>query len=379
MTTHTFPDNTLQSQRVELDHAPLEVLEGALPTDLAGHVFVVAANGDMDHPTPASRGDNTPFLNGDGYVYRVTFPGGGATPTLSCKPVRTPCFIADQVVADPAWPDPYWQFKNFGIARISIPYLGGRNFSNTALVPIPPADDGGAYRLLASYDAGRPFEIDPVTLRTVQPVGRTSDWAPTLMTKRPFPFVNTSAHPIFDPTTRELFCPNFVRDARTLIGRFTRWLPWLHDDFDVGDLRSLSERVALTQYLPDVHDWLGFGGFGELLAATRRGLELLEQMFGDDPPKGATHLVRWTETGLDRWEIVDSEGQPIELLQSSHQIGITRDHVILVDTVFKFEADHLWSDLPNDLERLVRERLSRPQPRQTPIYIVRRDDRKSVV
>ena len=70
------------------------------------------------------------------------------------------------------------------------PY-GSPNCANTA--PLPWGD-----RLFATWDAGRPVEIDPVDLRFLGEVGHRDDWAPALDAPV-LPLVASTAHPVIDP------------------------------------------------------------------------------------------------------------------------------------------------------------------------------------
>jgi hypothetical protein len=67
-----------------------------------------------------------------------------------------------------------YQFSNYGIARFSLS-LGLRNQLNTAFLPMKFAQDS-CERLLVTYDAGRPYEIDTDTLEVVTPVGSNQEW-----------------------------------------------------------------------------------------------------------------------------------------------------------------------------------------------------------
>ena len=152
-----FPVSALSGSRVELD-GPLTVLAGEVPRDLLGHALV---NASLPY------GDGTPLFTGDAMVYRLSFAGGAVH--LRSKVLSTPCQRLDAAAGD----DSALRFRNSGFVRLSQAF-GARNFGNTALVPI---QDG---RLLATYDAGRPWEIDPVTLEVITPVGLQDTWSPFL-------------------------------------------------------------------------------------------------------------------------------------------------------------------------------------------------------
>lgn len=71
--------------------------------------------------------------------------------------------------------------------------LGPPNMANTA--PLPWGD-----RLFATWDVGRPSEIDPVSLRWLGDAGSIEAWGgQSLELGSAFPFLFTSAHPIVDP------------------------------------------------------------------------------------------------------------------------------------------------------------------------------------
>ena len=81
--------------------------------------------------------------------------------------------------------------------------LGIENQVNTALVQL----DGN--RVIATIDAGRPWELDPATLRPVGPVGALDDYRPMADSpsfNRPLcPLTITTAHPPYDAATGEYY------------------------------------------------------------------------------------------------------------------------------------------------------------------------------
>ena len=68
---------------------------------------------------------------------------------------------------------PGFAFKSLGFGRFS-PILGLRNEANTAFLPFRTRT--GGQRLLITYDAGRPYELDPESLQLVTPVGNNAQW-----------------------------------------------------------------------------------------------------------------------------------------------------------------------------------------------------------
>lgn len=234
----------------------LKVLSGELPTDLVGHSFVV-------HAVPY--GDGSSLFLGDGRVCRIDWSDRG----FKARIQKTPCYYADHAL------EGHWAgFENKGLARFSMT-LGARNHANTALQPMGD-------RLLVTYDAGRPHEIDPHSLELVTPVGYTHEW-PAMMPEWltglmnwPFAMIMSTAHPGYDHETGELFTVAFA-------------------------LAMMSS--------------------------------------------SSLDIVRWDGEGaLRTWRVVDEAGDEVEILQAIHQIVVTRSAILVVDTSFLLELDSMFQD-----------------------------------
>jgi len=201
------PPSLLSADRTEHVALPLNV-DGALPAGLTGHVFFVAPVGTEASPgLPDPRGNTV--MNGDGMIGRVDFGGGGAS--ITTRLARTPDQIADRITHSDARFRAL-RFGNLGIARTSLS-LGARDFLNTAFVPM--SGGTGPPRLLLTYDAGRPFEIDPSTLDVVTPIGASTEWRPSTLEDLPFPLYLSAAHPAWDPATAQLFSVNYSRSVES--------------------------------------------------------------------------------------------------------------------------------------------------------------------
>jgi carotenoid cleavage dioxygenase-like enzyme len=283
------PASLMTGGGVELD-LDLEVISGTLPGDLAGHVFINSAR---------PSGGGSFVFNGDGLIHRLDF--GGPRPHLMTRLVKSPCYFADQATTGTSD-----GFQVNGLASISRT-LGVRNQGNTAFLPMGPD------RLLATYDAGRPWELDPISLDVVTPVGWHSDWRPAMdipaamrqfVMGNVFPLVMASAHPVWDPHTQEFFCVNFG----------------------------------------------GNQGIQVL------GVTLFAPVFTD--------LLRWDGAGaLERWTLVDSGGQPIKIENSVHQLQVTQDYVLVMDCAFSSEPGKMFDPAAFS-----------PQLPDARIYLVRRAD-----
>jgi carotenoid cleavage dioxygenase-like enzyme len=195
----------MHGSRRELD-LDLHTVEGALPDGLSGHLFVIA---------PLPWGDGSPVFNGDAMAMRVDFEGRMAR--FKSRVLRDPSQRLDRITRK----NPLLRFRNRHIARIS-PVLGVRNELNTAWLTMPTEG-----RLFATYDAGRPWEVDPATLEVIAPVGKTQEWAQAFAVKLPwlFPPVLTGAHPAHDDRTGDTYFPNYSLGA-VVAGAHVRLLHW---------------------------------------------------------------------------------------------------------------------------------------------------------
>ena len=169
-------------------------------------------------------------------------------------------------------------FYNAGLARVSFT-LGARSLLNTAFLPMNN-------RLLITSDASRPWSIDPETLTLKSPIGTLEEWyngLPDVLTTFvdwPLPLTMSTAHPAFDSNSNELFTVNWGVNVGSV--------------FDVGGL-------------------------------------------------GFIHLMVWDGGDMRRfrlktdWLHLDN----VRITQSVHQIALTSDHVIIMDTAFVSEMEDL--------------------------------------
>ncbi len=230
-----FPDSLLLATRDELD-LDLNIISGTFPTDLAGHVFIVAA---------LPWGDGTMVFNGDGMMYRLDMQEG--RPKLKSRIAKSPCYWADQVTRD----DESLAFRNFGLTRMSGA-LGIRNELNTGWLPFGD-------RMMVTYDGGRPWEVDVNTLELIAPMGTLDEW------RNSIPFVAgplgaqlSTAHPYFDEHTGEVFSVNYGGDYSGQVEPFTNIVRWdgegaMHswslkdDEGNPINIKQSIHQMAITQ------------------------------------------------------------------------------------------------------------------------------------
>ncbi len=387
------------------DHQPLQLVvkegmsdrECSLPDDLQGHVFIVGAVGCVaspkceDSPTVVqpSKDGWTSILNGEGAIYRLDFHQTPATSVqadpqvesgkawMAMRIVKTPDYYADTALfTNPKYRESEsysrFEFRSFGITRLSLG-LGVRNYLNTAFLPMKFSN--GSERLLVTWDAGRPYEIDPRTLGLVGPIGWAKQWYS--MIPNPlnwtFPPILSAAHPVFDTHTDEMFTVNASKSILNLLW-LSRLIPadineWL-DRIQVSFIRKL-----LKQFIS--------GSVGVLLTILEKFLDSSIVGQGD-----RVYLNRWMGSGttVEQWEVLQPNGRPLKIRQSMHQMGLTKDYIVLSDSAFKLLLEDLIpilnSDDPlilQDVEKFlekIREDLSYPQLPYTDLYIVPRSQLK---
>ena len=235
-----FPRSVLSASRAEFGddretqkakQPALKLLvkdEGKIPEDLQGHVFIIGPVGSVNSPSQPgteivfpARDGSTALYNGDGMVYRLDFNDLAGGVKFSSALMKTSCYYADIAT----FRQKKLKFYNLGILRFSEK-LGARNQLNTAFLPMKFSEEEG-YRLLATWDIGRPYEIDPETLEVITFVGSNSEWrAMNLLMADlpfqppfPFPLVQGSAHPCFDFHTKEMFTVNAGRSLTTFLSQ----------------------------------------------------------------------------------------------------------------------------------------------------------------
>ncbi|HEX2313250.1 MAG TPA: carotenoid oxygenase family protein, partial [Thermomonospora sp.] len=147
----------------------LRVVAGRWPGDVTGHVLVSASD-QRSRPLHA--------FFGDGVLVRLPLrPDAAGVFGWRARVIDTPSVRLRRKRPDVFTPGPVGTSSPFGFV----------NAANTA--PLPWGD-----RLLATWDAGRPVEVDPVTLRFVAEVGHRDDWGPAI-DQAVLPLIATTAHP----------------------------------------------------------------------------------------------------------------------------------------------------------------------------------------
>ncbi|MDJ0797770.1 MAG: carotenoid oxygenase family protein [Calothrix sp. MO_167.B12] len=274
-----------------------------LPESLQGYVFICGV---------LCPGKGTQIFNGDGMIYRLGFEKGKAN--IKTSIAKTPCYYADQATQKNIVKNTYlYKFFDGGLARTSI-ILGSRNQLNTAFVQTKD-------NLVITFDAGRPYEIDPDTMELLEPVGITKEWLPIFPAiNRIFQAYSTVAHPAVDLSNQNgsdlLFTVNYSTGYN---GRFQLILnPLLkiifYTSLLINKIRGWKQKV--NQRVMPYEEFLG----------------------------KFTDLVRYNfkTKKIERWRLT-LNGQPLYITQAVHQIAITKDYLIIPDISFMIEYSQILS------------------------------------
>ena len=304
---YQIPNSVIKASRKEIDELELTILkqEGNelslvenLPLDLLGYVFIAA---------PLPYGDGTFILNGDGMIYRLELMGGKAK--LKTKIAKTPCYYADLAIQNE--PNKYpknFRFRNGGPSRIS-PVLGSRNQLNTAFLKT-------SEKLFVTFDAARPYEIDPSSLEILEPMGNTNNWQQIFPLSNIFGTFSNPAHPVSDvkglksnnsQNQQKLFTINYSTgykgQLKKPIGRIFKWIK-----------SKVKEGNPINKVIDSIQ--LGY-----------------------------TNLICYDlkTKDFDSWEMILPDGKTVSPDQTIHEMAITEDYIIFMDIAFKIEFSQLFS------------------------------------
>lgn len=393
----------LAASRKELNQISLDVKYGNIPADLHGFVFICTTAGTVNtnglpyesqYPDGSTAQEyGTPITNGDGLIIKLDLSKKGKV-LLSTDLVRTPCYYADEAtMRGTVWHQQYG-FMNAGLLRISN-IIGVRGVLNFAIRPVKFAEDLHT-RLLLTSDVGRPFELDPHTLRVITPIGKNKEWQSTLLPfdKSPFPLVLTAAHPTFDPHKKEFFTINFIKEQKKS-GFFDLILNFLKntlneiDKYTVEFLSTtIKEDFFQKNYLKKAELFVRelenryFYPINPLKRLYSRLKNIFSKKFKElFVRKNAVYLIKWCGKGaLRSWQIVDEQGKPLKIEGGIHQVGCSKDYIIFADIPFNFTSLPLpYQKISNKpgINNFLYEVHGAMQKKSTDIYWVHRSELRS--
>ena len=179
---------SLFSRDAPQDH-DLTVTSGQWPSGLSGELVISAPHPDtFDGPHP---------FFGEGMIYRMSLDAGRHSAAPSSFAWRQSKIGSPSARLRALRPDLF----TATMVGVRSPF-GQVNAANTA--PLPWGD-----RLFATWDAGRPTEVDPLTFEYLGEVGHRSQWLSIEMGPHPvLPTVLSTAHPVIDPDRNVLWTVN---------------------------------------------------------------------------------------------------------------------------------------------------------------------------
>lgn len=226
----------------ERDHR-LYVTDGHWPTDMAGSVFVVG---------PDNRQPGGHWFDQQGLLCKINLiPDRKGRVVVQHRRIKTPL---DRIRN--RFPK---LFKTLLFMEISP--FGLSNLANTNVQTI---DD----RLFIGYDAGRPLEVDPETMKYITPVGANDEWLQSLPGLLE-PGISVAAHPASDVPDNRLWFVNYTPmpinrrvfvAAWDLEGPIRRWEVEGIGEFDsIHDIKVTEDYLIFTD-LPFVTEPQVFQG-----------------------------------------------------------------------------------------------------------------------
>jgi hypothetical protein len=305
----------------------LELVSGAWPADLDGELVISAPEPSPDLPY---------CLFGFGALVRISLrPGSHGAPAnrfaLRARVIDTP----SKRLFDKA-PEVF-HAQSFGYTSP----LGFPNQANTA--PLPWGD-----RLFATWDVGRPVEVDPETLTFLGEVGHRHDWGdPTFPMGGLLPFYFSSAHPIVDPERNVLFTVKLVMTPRFELE--LRVICWDPSGTELRSWPIANSVVAGSSHtLSQTRDWLilaDSGNFksdpGEMAGGPRTVLidesapvYLIRKDHLLATPPGTTFTPRFSR-------IAPTTGHFYGVWDDRDGIRVIFEHMDVMDLGFRLQPDDL--------------------------------------
>jgi hypothetical protein len=224
-----------------------------------------------------------------------------------------------------------------GLLGFDTPW-GAPNMVNTAPLPL-----GG--RLFATWDVGRPVEVDPVTLGFLGEVGSQRSWGGgSFGGRQPLPFVFSTAHPIVDRDRGCIWTVKLVLAAQGMQPSIVQY------DGEGTEVRSWPLEGAVVtgsmHTISQTRDWLVLADSGNFKAD-------FDEMMGGErtvtiDERAPVYLVRKdhveaTPSGrpvaYTRAEVSPTTGHFYAVWDDSDGIRVLFEHMDLMDLGYRLRAD----------------------------------------
>lgn len=327
-----YPQSLFDTSRKEFNYIALRVKEGKIPTDWYGLMFVNSLAGNFtwqgDCPSNA-------LLNSNGMILKLELLANKSA-EFSTALMRTPCFYAEEATLQGSIWDRFYRFTPLSNLRVSIK-LGVRNQLNGAIIPFWFGQNKQA-RLMVTFPAGAPFEINPSLLELREMIG-VGSWheSPVGEEEQPFPAVLNALQPVFDPIAQEFFTVNVAESSR-MLSAVTAAFHWREYYPQV-----LKEHLSqFIQQQVNVSPCSLFDQLVDFFASLKEKLPSLNffrsssfkkwRLFAkgkDSASLSKAYLFRWKgESALKQWQLLDEQGNPISG-NGIWRLACTKDYLIL--------------------------------------------------
>lgn len=267
---HPYLNGAWTPLHEEVDATELEVIEGAIPTDIDG-VYLRNTENQVHQPL----GRHHPF-DGDGMLHQISFENGAAS--YRNRWVRTRGFVAEQIAGQSLWGG-LMDGPGISLRKGYGAHGGLKDTASTDVV----VHAGRAVSTF--YQCGEAYALDPETLEQKG----TEGWAP---------LDGVSAHCKVDEHTGELLFFNYSKHAPYLHygvvdkeGRCTTYIPVPTPGPRLPHDMAFSERFSILNDFPVFWDQ-------RLLERGVHAIRLHENLpsrFAVIPRHGTTQEVRWFE------------------------------------------------------------------------------------
>ncbi|HEU4410288.1 MAG TPA: hypothetical protein VFS43_33845, partial [Polyangiaceae bacterium] len=285
------------------------VRRGELPAGLSGRTYTTVFSYESVMAGPGLAASPN-MLTAPARLLTIDFGAGGqASVPVATTTIQNEAWHLRALAPNAFVRSDFAEFSWFGIS----------NLSNTCAVPAFASTEEGrpkrGVRLLLSYDAGRPIEVNPESLGYVTPVGRTTNYHAAVGSLFG-PMIMTTGHPVYDP------------------------------DFDRG-----RPRLLYTNLVPRVTSFFTV----------------------NTPVSADLYLVTWDggREGPTPPLRVCEGGKPVVMAQASaHQICMTRNYVVVMQATLVLDT----ASLLKPLSPLLRQQIARAFGGRVPRIIDRLDD-----
>ena len=276
-----IPDAGMQCSDDPIPRTRLKVLAGTLPAGIGGSVFLSGPKATVGQPIWGS----------EAVIWRFDFDEGGVA--INKEFARNPQWWASKAIEDDGFfaglRKSCFAFKDVGAGFFMSALLGVQDMQNIAPIPLSPR------LMMVTSDNGRPWILDPDSLDVVRPMGDRVDWKPGMNLPWPFGMYVTTAHPVLDrPQDPDRSVPP-IED--------------FPDTVPASDVTEAPRHVYSTNFMPKAPVIPGF-----------------------------THLIRWDvqTTEMEHFRLIDqASGEPLVIDETLHQLQVTQNHVVLLESAFQ--------------------------------------------